>query len=131
MNIGILRNSMLVIGVESDFGGLSCFGEGLFGIVIAYAFMACLHPSYVLLLLQMTKIWHRVLGAIHVIFSAFTEVVAIIHAFAHTIAPRTFENFWLFAIGYCIFLLWVKMQTNVLTVHSIHLYFDIYILLKN
>ena len=109
MNIWILRYSMLVIGVESDFGGFCCFSEGLLRMVIAYAFMACLHPSYVLLLLQMTKIWHRVLGSIHVIFSAFTEVVAIIHAFAHTIAPRRFVNFWLFTIGYLIFLLWVKM----------------------
>ena len=130
MNIRILRNSMLVIGVESNFG--LRLGEGLLGLVVANAFMSSLHSSYVLLLLQMTKIWHGVLGAIHVVFSAFTEVVAIVHAFAHAVAPRRFlKNFLLFTKGYSIFLFRVKMQTNVLTVHNIHLYFNIYILFKN
>ena len=87
--------------------------------VVFHPFVGCLHSFYVFLLLQMAKIGHGVLGAIHVVFAAFSKVVAATGA----ICCHNFFSLR-FSIRYAAILqVWIKTKTYVLAMQSnIHSY---------
>ena len=75
----------------------------------------------------MTKIWHGVLAAVHVVFSALAQIVVAPFGDAGFRHP----DFLLFAALYRFFLFWIEAQTDIFAVHisSANINFDI--LFKN